>query len=125
MRTGAALGLCAALAARSATGEPPSQDAQTKQLNERMARRAELMVTAHKLDAEVRRAWLDEAHTTPEIARLRARYLALQEELRKTQREIQEKVEALPAVAAKIKQRDDAKAEEQALSKALGVKAGE
>jgi septal ring factor EnvC (AmiA/AmiB activator) len=100
-------------------------DVDRKHVNEWMAARAESMVEAHKLDAELRQTWMDKAYTTPEIEKLRARYAELQQELARTQREIAEKVQQIPGVAAKVRQLDAARKRERELAKKIKEKVGE
>lgn len=91
-------------------------EAAKKQYNAWMAERAEKMVSAHRLEKELDEAWGDFKYTTPEIDALRTRFRELQQELARTQRALQEKVEAVPAVREKRKQLDEAKGRIQELA---------
>jgi hypothetical protein len=99
-------------------------DADRKQVNEWMSQRAEVMVGAHKLEGEVSQAWADESYSTPEIQALRARYRELQQELLRTQRELQKSVLEVPAVQAKVRQLEAAKKQEQELAQKIAEKTG-
>jgi septal ring factor EnvC (AmiA/AmiB activator) len=100
-------------------------EADRKQVNDWMAERAALMVESHTLDSEVRQTWMDPSYATPEIAQLRARYAELQQELLRTQREIEAKVREIPAVAAKVRQLEESKRRERELTKKITEKVGE
>ena len=90
-----------------------------KQVNEWMAQRAEAMTGSHKLEAEVNQAWSDTAYSSPEVDALRARYRDLQQELLKTQREIQKRVLEVPEVQAKVRKLEESKKKEQELTRKI------
>ncbi len=123
----ASLYAAVACAARAADADALARlsDAERKQVNEWMAARAESLIEAHKLNDEIGRAWLDQANTSPEIEKLRARYAELQAAVIQTQREIAAKVQELPAVAEKVKQLDELRRRGQELQKKIKEKVGE
>ena len=99
-------------------------DAERKQVNEWMSQRAEVMIGAHKLESEVSQAWTDASYSTPEVEALRARYRELQQELLRTQRELQKRVLEVPAVQEKTRQLEAAKKKEQELAQRIAEKTG-
>jgi chromosome segregation ATPase len=112
------VGLCLG-AAKADT--PPVID---QVLNDLMALRAKVMIEAHQLRMEVRQAVNDPAHTSPEIAALRKKVEELQEAITRTQGEIREKVEALPAVQEKIKKVEEAGKKVEELTQKIDAKVG-
>jgi len=96
-----------------------------KQVNEWMAQRAKAMIDAHKLEREIRATWSDPAYTSPEVDALRKHYRELQDELVRTQREIQEKMCTVPALQPKVRLLDETKQKDQELSKKIAEKTGE
>ena len=119
--------VCLGLCARCAVAEDIAKlaEADRKQVNEWMAQRATAMIDAHRLECEVSAAWSDTSYTSPEVEALRVRYAKLQEELLRTQREIQKKVREVPAMQAKVRQIDEMKKKEQELTKKIVEKVGE
>ena len=97
-------------------------DVERKQVNDWMAERAESMVRAHKLESEIHGAWADTRYSSAEIESLRKRYSELQQELVRTQLEIQKKVQEVPAVQEKARQLDEMKKKELELSKRIAEK---
>ena len=87
---------CGALNAQ----EPPKG---VENLNDLMALRSKVIIEAHQLQMELRQAWNDPAHTSPEIEKLRKTLQELQEALMRTHEEIGAKVEALPQNQEKAK----------------------
>ena len=100
-------------------------DVERKQVNDWMAERAESMVRAHKLESEIHGAWADTRYSSAEIESLRKRYSELQQELVRTQQEIQKKVQEVPAVQEKARLLEEDKKKEQELTKRINEKAGE
>lgn len=100
-------------------------EAERQQINDWMAKRAELMTEAGRLDREVGAAWTNEAYTSAEIDALRKHYRELQDELLRAQRAIQEKVLELPAVQAKTNAVAVARAGASELSKKIAGKIGD
>lgn len=121
------ISVCLSLCARTAAAADLSKlsDADRQQVNEWMAQRATAMIEAYKLEREVSGAWSDKAYTSPEVEKLRDRYRELQQELLQTQQDIQKKVQEVPAVQAKLRQLDEAKAKGQELTKKIVEKTGE
>lgn len=113
-------GLCA-----EAADMKKLSDTDRKSMNEWMAQRAEAMIDAHKLEREIRATWSDPNYTTPEIETLRKHYSELQEELVRTQREIQDKMRTVPALQPKVQVLDEMKQKEQELTKKIEAKDGE
>ncbi len=109
----------------SAQSPVPLSDAERKQVNDWMSERAETMIQAHKLEGEVLEAWGNTRYSSAEVDALRARYRELQQELTRTQQELQKKVLEIPAVKEKARQLDEAKKKEQELSKKIADKTGE
>ena len=107
-----------------AQGVAGAVDVERKQLNDWMAERAETMIRAHKLGGEILGAWADPRYSSTEIDALRARYRELQQELSRTQLELQKKVQEIPAVKEKARQLDEAKRKEQELAKRITEKTG-
>jgi peptidoglycan hydrolase CwlO-like protein len=114
--------LCQQVAAKDVS---TLSEADRKQVNEWMSQRAAAMIDAHKLQGEVLAASLDPKCTSPAVEALRERYRELQKELQKVQREIELKVQDVPAVQAKVRQIDELKKKEQELSKKIAEKMGE
>ena len=100
-------------------------DTDRKQVNEWMAQRAKAMIDAHKLEREIKATWSDPNYATPEVETLRKHYRELQEELVRTQREIQEKMRTVPELQPKVRLLDEMKQKELDLTKKLEDKAGE
>jgi len=119
--------VCLSVCARLAGAEELSKlsEADRKQVNEWMDQRAMAMIDAHKLESELNATWSNAAYTSPEIETLRARYSELQQELLRTQREIQKKVREVPALKAKVLQLEEMKRRQQELSKKIAEKVGE
>jgi len=117
--------LCLALAAAGrATAQDLSKlsEADRKQVNAWMAERSQTMISAHKLDVEIREAWVNDAYSSPELNALRARYRELQSELNRTREKLSEKVQELPAVQEKKRQLGELKKKEQELAKRVDEK---
>ena len=109
----------------SAQGTAQLSDVERKQVNDWMAERAETMIQTHKLEGELLAAWSDTRYSSAEVDALRARYRELQVELTRTQQALEKKVMEIPAVKEKARQRDEAKAKTQELSKKIAEKTGE
>jgi chromosome segregation ATPase len=120
------LGACAAICAPRADAAEASKlsEADRKLVNEWMAQRAELVVEAHRVERDVQQAWLDPAHTSPDVEKLRARLRELQQELVRAQDALQQKVRELPAVQAKVRQLEEMRAKAQELNKKIVDKTG-
>ena len=118
--------VCLSVCANCAVAEDFSKLSETdrKQVNGLLDQRAMAVIDARKLEAEVNAAWSDLAYTSPEVDALRARYRELQQELLQTQREIQKKVQEVPAVQAKLRKLDELKKKEQELAKKAAEKVG-
>ena len=117
--------LCLAVAAAGrATAQDLSKlsEADRKQVNAWMAERSQAMISAHKLDVEIREAWVNDAYASPELDALRARYRELQTELNRTREKLSEKVQELPAVQEKKRQLRELKKKEQELAKRVDEK---
>ena len=119
--------VCLGVCARQAVAEDVAKlaEADRKQVGEWMAQRATVMIDAHKLECEVGAAWSDKTYTSPEVEALRARYLELQQELVRTQSEIQKKVREVPAMQTKVRQIEELKKKELELTKKIAEKVGE
>ena len=113
----ACAGLCASVANAQAAPEE-------KELNDLMALRTKVIVEAHQLQMEVRQAWADPNHTSPEIELLRKKVQDLQAALYDTQVDIQRRVEKLPEVQAKIKKVEEANKQVEALTQTIEKKLG-
>lgn len=118
--------LCFSCAAFSVVAQDFTRlsDAERKQVNAWMAERAEAMISAHKLEGEIHEAWTDTRYASAEVDALRVRYRELQQDLIRMQREIQQKVMAVPAVQEKARQLEEAKKKEQELTKRIDEKSG-
>lgn len=99
-------------------------EADRKQVNEWMAQRAEILVDAHRVERDVQQAWLDTAHTSPEVEKLRARYRELQQELVKTQDALQKKVREIPAVQARVRKLEEMREKAKDLNQKISEKTG-
>jgi len=95
-----------------------------KQVNDWLAERAETMVVAHKLAGEISQAWSNDKFSSPEVEALRKRYRELQQELVRTQLELQKKVQEVPAFVEKQRQLDAANRSVQELTKKVSEKSG-
>ena len=118
--------VCLCVCVRHAAAEDLSKlsEADRKQVNGLMDQRAMIVIDTHKLESQVNEAWTDTAYTSPEVDALRARYRELQQELIKTQHELQKKVLEVPAIQAKLRQIEDLKKKEQELAKKVQEKVG-
>jgi len=121
--------LCAACVwgARNAAAADLSNlsEGERKQLNEWMAKRAELMIEANKVEREVGSAWQNSSYTSAEVEALRKQYRGLQDDLLRTQRAIQDKVLELPALQSKTNTLATMRASAKELSKKIAEKTGE
>jgi septal ring factor EnvC (AmiA/AmiB activator) len=99
-------------------------DAERQQVNDWMAERMQRMVAVHGLDKELSQAWADERFTSPEIAALRTRYQALQQELAEVQMTLKKKVMELPEVKEKKQQLEGEQKKIRDLSEKVKEKAG-
>jgi len=99
-------------------------DAERRQVNDWMVERMQRMQSAHGLDRELSQAWADERYTSPEIAELRARQLALQQELADVQAALKKKVMELPELKEKKQQLEGERKKIQELSGKVKEKAG-
>jgi len=121
---------CAGLLLAIGVGVANAQDysklseTELKQVNGWMAERAEVLVGAHKIEAELGQAWGDPKYTSPEVESLRSKYRELQHELSMTQLELRKKVEELPAVQARRRQLEEEKKRAEALAKKVEQKVG-
>lgn len=99
-------------------------ETERKQVNGWLAERAEVLVGAHKIEAEINQAWGNPKYTSPEVEALRDKYRELQHELSMTQLKLQKKVEELPAVQERRRQLEGEKKRAQALAKKVEQKVG-
>ena len=118
--------VCLSVCARRAAAEELSKlsEADSKQVNGLMDQRAQIVIETRKLESEVSSAWTDTAYASPEVDALRARYRELQHELLQTQREIQKKVQDVPAVQEKLRRIEELKKKGQELTKKVSEKVG-
>ena len=99
-------------------------DDDRKQVNDWMLERTQRMMAAHQLDKELSQVWADERYTSPEIAALRARHRALQQELADVQAALQEKVLGLPELQEKKKQLEEDRKNIRELAEKVKEKTG-
>lgn len=94
--------LCLAPAfAQESPATTPQPAATSQSLNDLLALRARLMIEAHKLDSEIKKAANDSKMTSPAIEALRKKVEELQQEIMKTFTQIREEIEKLPEIKAK------------------------
>jgi predicted nucleic acid-binding Zn-ribbon protein len=93
-------------------------------LNDLMALRAKVMVEAHQLQVEIRQAWDDPKHTSPEIELLRKKIQDLQDAILYTQADIRSRVEKLPEVQGKVKKVEAARKQVEELNQKIEKKLG-
>jgi predicted RNase H-like nuclease (RuvC/YqgF family) len=83
---------------------PPPTQPTSKELNDRLALRAKLMIEAHKIEADINKAANDPAMTSPEIEILRKKVEVLQNEIIKAYSSIRVEIEKRPEIKEMRKQ---------------------
>ncbi|MEI6644982.1 MAG: hypothetical protein WCP12_02965 [bacterium] len=90
--------------AQEAGSIPPPTQPTEKELNDRLALRAKLMIEAHRIEADINKAANDPAMTSPEIEILRKKVEVLQNEIIKVYNLIRVEIEKRPEIKEKRKQ---------------------
>lgn len=90
--------------AQESVSIPPPTQSTSKELNDRLALRAKLMIEAHKIEADINKSANDPAMTSPEIEILRKKVEVLQNEIIKAYSSIRVEIEKRPEIKEKRKQ---------------------